>query len=114
MDQSLVYRRIHFLRELGQANKTTRKLLVRYMTRKQMEALAEVAGYIVRGSIRVLPQDATHFREWSLILRQVIDPRISLRRKRNILVTYHNLVSRLLKPHYLNRVVALSIRYGEQ
>ena len=23
MDQSLVYRRIHFLRELGQANKTT-------------------------------------------------------------------------------------------
>ena len=82
-----MYRRIHFLRELGQANKTTRKLLVRYITREQMEALAEVAGYIVRGSIRVLSQDATHFRERSLILRQVIDPRISLRRKRNTLVT---------------------------
>jgi hypothetical protein len=60
MDQSLVYRRIHFLRELGQANKTTIKLLVRYMTREQMEALAKVAGYIVRGSIRVLPQDAAN------------------------------------------------------
>jgi hypothetical protein len=47
MDQSLVYRRIHFLRELGQANKTIRKLLVRYMTREQMEAWEEVAGYIV-------------------------------------------------------------------
>jgi hypothetical protein len=45
MDQSLVYRRIHFLRELGQANKTIR--LVRYMTREQMEAWEEVAGYIV-------------------------------------------------------------------
>jgi hypothetical protein len=114
MDQSLVYRRIHFLRELGQANKTTRKLLVRYMTREQMEALAEVAGYIVRGYIRVLPQDATHFRERSLISRQVIDPRISLRRKRNTLVMYHNLVPRLLRPHYLNRAVVLSIRSGEQ
>lgn len=114
MDQSLVYRRIHFLRELGQANKTTRKLLVCYMTREQMEALVEVAGYIIRGSIRVLPQDATHFRERSLILRQVIGPRISLRCKRNALVTYHNLVPRLLRPHYLNRAVVLSIRSGEQ
>ena len=117
MDQSLVYRRIHFLGELGQANKTIRKLLVRYMTREQMEALAEAAGYIVRGSIRVLPQDTTHFRERSersLILREVIDPRISLRRKRNTLVTYHNLVPRLLRPHYLNRAVVLSIRSGEQ
>jgi hypothetical protein len=50
------------------------KLLVRYMTKEQLEALAEVAGYIVRGSIRVLPQDTTHFRERLLILRQVIDP----------------------------------------
>ena len=108
MDQFLVYRRIHFLRELGQANKTIRKLLVRYMTREQMEALAEVAGYIVRGSIRVLPQDATHFRERSLILR------ISLRRKRNTLVTYHNFVPRLLRPHYMNRAVVLSIRSDEQ
>jgi hypothetical protein len=114
MDQSLVYRRIHFLRELGQANKTTRKLLVRYMMREHMEALAEVADYIVRGSIRVLPQDATHFRERSLILRQVIDPRISLRSNRNTLATYHNLVPRLLRPHYLNRAVVLSIRSGEQ
>ena len=105
MHQSLVYGRIPFPRELGQGNKTTRKLLVRYMTREQMEALAEVAGYIVRGSIRVLPQDATHFRDRSLILREVIDPRISLRRKRNTLVTYHNLVPRLLRPHYLNRAV---------
>ena len=114
MDQFLVYGRIHFLRELGQGNKTTRKLLVRYITREQKEALAEVAGYIVRGSIRVLPQYATHFRERSLILRQVIDPRISLRRKRNTLVTYHNIGPRLLRPHYLNRAVVLSIRSGEQ
>ena len=109
-----MYRCLHFLRELGQANKTIRKLLVRYMTREQMEALAEVAGYIVRGSIRVLPQDTTHFRERSLILRQVIDPRMSLRRKRNTLVTYHNFVPRLLRPHYLNRAVVLSIRSGKQ
>jgi hypothetical protein len=109
-----VYRRIHFLRELGQATKTTIKLLVRYMKREQMKALPKVAGYIVRGSIRVLPQDATHFRERSLIVRQVIDPRISLRSKRTTLVTYHNFLPRLLRSHYLNRAVVLSIRSVEQ
>jgi len=63
---------------------------------------------------RVLPQDDTHFRERSLILRQVNDPRISLRRKRNALVAYHDLVPRLFRLHYLNRAVVLSIRSGEQ
>lgn len=114
MDQSLVYRRIHFLRELRQANKTTRKLLVHHTTREQMEALGKVLGYIVRISIRVFPQDVTHFRELSLILRQVIDPRISLRRKRNELVSYHDLLPRMLRSHYLNQAVVLSIRSGEQ
>jgi hypothetical protein len=114
MDQSLVYGRNHSLRELGQANKTTIILLVSYMTREHMETLAEVAGYIVRGSIGVLPQDATNFRERSLILRPVIDPRISLRRKRNAMATYHNLVPRLLRPYNLNRAVVLSNRSGEQ
>ena len=51
----------------------------------------------------ILPQDATHFRERWLILRQVIDSRISLRRKRNALVTYHNLVSRMCRPHSVRR-----------
>ena len=96
----LVEKRIHFLSESGQARKTTGKLLVRYMTKEQNEALAEVVGYIVRGSIRVLPQNLKHFRDRSPFLRQVIDTRISL--------------PRLLILRYLNQAVVFAIRSGEQ
>lgn len=114
MEQSNVYGRIHFLRELGQADKSTRQLLLRYITRDQMETLREVAGYIVNGHIRILSRDVVHFRERSLVLRQIIEPRLSLRRKRNALLAYQDVIPRLLRPHYLNRAVVLSIRSGEQ
>ena len=114
MEQSIVYGRIHFLRELSNADTATRKLLLRYMTHGQMEALGEVARYIVNGSIRVLAQDARYFRERSLVLRQTFDRRISLRRKRNTLITYHDIIPRLLRPTYLNLATILSIRSEEQ
>ena len=50
MDQSNVHRRIHFLRELGNANVRDRKVIIRYMTAEQMEALGEVIRYIINGS----------------------------------------------------------------
>lgn len=114
MEQSIVYGRIRFLRELSNADATTRKLLLRYMTAGQMEALGEVARYIVNGSIRVLAQDARYFRERSLVLRRIFDRGISLRRKRNTLITYHDIVPRLLRPSYVNLAVIFSIRSEEQ
>lgn len=57
MDQSAVFDRIHFLRELGKSEKTTRQLLVRYMTAEQIEALSEVVRYIVVSSISVLRKE---------------------------------------------------------
>lgn len=114
MEQSIVYGRVHFLRELSNVVATTRKLLLRYMTAGQMEALGEVARYIVNGSIRVLPQDVRYFRERSLVLRHIFDRRISLRRKRNTLITYHDIVPRLLRPSYVNFAAIFSIRSEEQ
>ena len=114
MEQSRVYGRIHFLRELGQVDKTTRKLMIRYMTMEQMEALAEVVHFIVNGSIRVHHRDLTHLRERSLVLRQIVDPRISLRRKRNTILIYDEIIPRLLRSQYLNRALVLSIRTIEQ
>lgn len=114
MEQSAVYGRIHFLRELGQANKPTRILLIRYMTMEQMDALVEVTRFIVNGSIRILQRDLIHLRERYLVLRQISDPRISLRRKRNALLSYHDIIPRLLRRHYLDRAIVLSIRGMEQ
>lgn len=114
MDQSNVYQRIHFLRELGAANATTRKLLIRCITREQMEALAEVVRYILNGALAVLVGDVPFIRERSLSLRQLIDPRISLRRKRNTLLLNQDIVPRLLRRPYLNRAILLSVRTGEQ
>ena len=114
MDQLNVYRRIHFLRELRNANVRDRKGIVRYMTAEQMEALGEVVRYIIDGSIRVLPHDGTQFRERSLVLRHVSDQRISLRRKHYALIAYHDIIPRILRPHYVRQAIVLSIRSIEQ
>lgn len=92
MEHFIVYGRVHFLRELVNANVVTRKLLLRYMTSGQMEALGEFVRYIVNRLVRMLPQNASYFREKSLVLRHIYDRRISLRRKRNTIITYHDLV----------------------
>lgn len=114
MDQSIVYERLHYLQQLGQANKPARKLLVRFMTRPQMQAVSEVVRLIVQGFIHVLQQDASHFRERSLLLRQLIDGRISLQRKKNALMTFHETIPRLMRSQYLNRAIVFSLRSGEQ
>lgn len=102
---------IDFLKQLGAANAATRKLSVRIMTRQQMSALGEVVRFIVRGYIHLLPQDVQRLRERWLVMRQLMDPRMSFQRKKNALTTYHEMLPRLLRPQYLNRAVALS---GEQ
>ena len=79
-----------------------------------MEALGEIVIYIVNGSVRMLPQDATYFREKYLVLRLIYDRRISLRWKRNTLITYHDLVRRLFRPYYVNIAAILSIGSVEQ
>lgn len=80
------------------------------MTEGQMEALAEVFRYIVRGSIPALTRDVSIIREKRYVLRQIADPGISLRRKRNSLLSNHVLIPRLLRPYYLNSALHLSIK----
>ena len=58
---------------------------------------------------RDLPQDVTQFKERSLVLRHVSDQRISLRRKRNALVAYHDIIPRILIPNYVRQAIVLSI-----
>lgn len=79
------------------------------MTEGQMEALAEVFRYIVRGSIPALTRDVSIIREKRYLLRQIVDPGISLRRKRNSLLSNHALIPRLLRPYCLNSALHLSI-----
>lgn len=114
LQQSVVYGRIHFLRELGNTEARLRKTLLRYMTEGQMEALAEVFRYIVRGSIPALTRDVSIIRKKRYVLRQIADPGISLRRKRNSLLSNHVLIPRLLRPYYLNSALHLSIKSFEE
>lgn len=111
---STVFNCIQFLRDLARADKRTRKQLLRCITSEQMEAVSEVTRFLLRGSIHILRQDMVHFRERSLLLRQLADGRISLRRKRTALTTYHEIVPRLLRHHYLQRAIVLSMQTGEQ
>jgi len=114
LQQSAVYGRIHFLRELANAGFRERKTLLRHMTAGQMEALGEVFRYIVLGKIPPLSRDVSIVRDKRYVLRQIAEPGISLRRKRNSLLNNHALIPRLLRPYYLDSALHLSITSFEQ
>ncbi len=111
---SFIYASLHFLRHLGGVDQRTRIRLLKYITSEQMKAVSELVGFILQGSIQVLHQDRLYFRERSLVLRQLVDARISLRRKRNTLNSYNDIIPRLLRMTYIERALTLSLQRGEQ
>lgn len=108
MSDSTVLSHYTFLRDLGRANKTRRTIMLRFVTGQQMQALAEVVRYILEARILLFPQDVLRLRERTRVLRQLIEPGLSLQRKRNSLLFFHDLVPRLLRIEYINRAVLLT------
>lgn len=114
MEQSAIYSCIDFLLELSRVNTRDRDLLIQYMSRERLEAVAEVIRFILRGSIRPSRQDALLFNESSLVLRQISNSRLGWHRRRRTLFLHRTLVPRFLRFEYLQRALALSFRSHEQ
>ena len=113
MDQSRIYRRIHFLRELGNAGGRQRKNMIRNITEAEMEAISLIARYIVNGSIVLLQRDYNIFRRNRDVFRQLMNPIISLTRRKNNLLTHHHLLPKLLREYYIDLSIIMEIRAPE-
>ena len=114
MNQSLVRRHLFFLTELGnETSVRVRKGLIRMLNIYMMTDLTKVVECIMNGSIPILVRDYRIFRRHVGVLRQILSPRISLQRKKRMLVCYNRLIPRLLRENYLNQTIVIELRSVE-
>ena len=111
---SRIYIRIHYLSELSRANVRDRLSMIRSMNRAQMECLKIIASQIVGGRMLLMERDYSYFRRFWNLLRSLKHTRLSLRRKKELLLTYHRIIPRLLRREYLHRAITNEIRAVEE
>ena len=114
MEHSLVYRRIYFLKELGNTRVRYRKIMIQSINVQQMAALAKIVQFMLNGSLSILQRDYRIFRRYINMLRQLISPSISLTRKRNSLLRHHDLLPRILREYYLNQTIIIEIQNADE
>ena len=114
MDQSKVYRRYPFLKELGSVGTRDRKMMIHYMNPDQMEAVSTVARYIVDFKIPIMERDYDYFHEKCRTLRIIAGSSISFRRKKRVLLARHRILQRLLREFYLRHTMRQEVRASEE
>lgn len=110
MNQSNVMQNADFLRLLREANPSRQNTMISRASNRQILALCDVARFLLEGGIPILPRDRSHFR---LVMRQLGSPRISITRKKEALLSHRALIPRLLRDHYLARILIRSLRDRE-
>ena len=102
MEDSQVYRSIHYLIEVNIATPTDRKRLLQNITTDQVLAMREVAKRLTNGHINPLRRDARLFQSRRLMLRTLPSPRVSVERKKRLIRQYHSVI---MKSVYLIQTI---------
>ena len=110
MELSSVYNRIHYLDALRDAQREDRLTMLRDITAGQLTCIGEVTRRIYYQTYPLLLQDVTYFDDRNLVLRSLFSARVSFRRKKAILIRYHRMMLRLLRPYYLYATIQDQIR----
>ena len=105
-----VYNRIYYLYALRDAQREDRLKILRDITAGQMACIGEVARRIYHQTYPLLAQDVTYFDDRSLVLRSLFSAWVSFRRKKAVLIRYHRMMLRLLRPYYLYATIQDQIR----
>ena len=101
MELSSVFNRIHFLLELKNASGDDRIIMLEYITPGQMACIGEIARRIYHHTFPLLIRDLAYFEDRSLVLSILLSLKVSFFRKVATLVSYHIILSRLLRTYYL-------------
>ena len=113
MDQSRVMQNADFFRRLGHGGRHNQAELIRRASSRQINALCDVVRHILNHDIPALSYDLSHFQHQRLVLRSLISARISINRKKTILLSHLELVPRLLRDYYLARILIFTLRARE-
>ena len=110
MELSSVYNRIHYLDALRDAHRKDRLKMLRDITAGQLACIGEVARRIYHQTYPLMAQDVTYFDDRSLVLGSLFSAWVSFRRKKTVLIRYHKMMLRLLRPYYLYATIQDQIR----
>ena len=110
MELSSVYNRIYYLDALKDAEREDRLKMLRDITAGQLACIGEVARRIYHQTYPLLAQDVTYFDDRSLVLCSLFSAWVSFRRKKAVLIRYHRMMLRLLRPYYLYATIQDQIR----
>ena len=110
MELSRVYNSIHYLDALRYAQREDRLKVLRDITAGQLACIGEVASRIYHQTYPLLAQDVTYFDDRSLVLRSLFSARVFFRRKKAVLIRYHRMMLRHLRPYYLYATIQDQIR----
>ena len=105
-----LYNRIYYLDALRDAQREDRLKMLRDITVGQLACIGEVARRIYHQTYPLLAQDVTYFDDRSLVLRSLFSALASFRRKKAVLIRYHRMMLRLLRPYYLYATIQDQIR----
>ena len=105
MDHSQVYRYIQYLIEVNNATPTDRKRLLQNITTDQVLAMREVAKRLTNGHINPLRRGARLFQSRRLMLRTLASPRVSVERKKWLILRYNSVIPSMLRSVYLIQTI---------
>ena len=89
---ALLTRNSGFLRQLYESPPTERKILLENSTAEQIEAISLIASQILNGQILLSRSQSLRLRRHRRVLQSLANTRISINRKRRILLYFHEIV----------------------
>ena len=111
MEQTQIYRAIHYLISVRNATAADHKTLLQNITRDQLLAIGEVAKRLTNGHINPLRRGMQLFSRRRLMLRSLASPRVSVERKKRLVDRYHSVVPSMLKIIYLIQTIVNEVKY---
>jgi hypothetical protein len=89
-------------------------MMIEAMTPGQMECIQIIARQIVDGEMLILDRDSDYFRRYQRMLRALKSDRMSVARKKRLLLMKRTFVPRLLRSTYIRQAIRNEIRYSEE
>ena len=71
----------------------------------QLDCIGEIARRIYNQTMPLLERDLIFFRDMALVLRFLFSAKISFRRKKAMLICYHELIPRMLRSYYIQATI---------
>lgn len=88
----------HFLKFLLNTNEKQQKLLIKHITKSQMDAIVEIVFNALNGNLPLSTDNKKKLKRYRHVIRQLVSKGLSRSRRKKILIKYIKQSILLLKP----------------